>query len=438
MDSPVVYRPVALGLDMKFTALTLTILIVLSTSIEVGAQDEAQSDKASWLKNNLVKMKADAPAKLPAKKLPRLPDLRLQSLGPVSDEPSSFSGRVSDYYRQDYDQNYQSDPLDLSGNPASGLRTVRSLARSKRKIQAAPLPRQRDLDAQAAFKSQQEARRLEREAKTRQAFNEAQLQAQLASPLSLPQSQIVTPVQIPGPAQSSMSIPNPVMPQPNATAATPDETQLGQLPKPLLTENQKALLLQLQLMAQQGKLAIAPQLPAGYVGASPNLGLGTPAAGQLSSAGNPPFPLNLLPADVLRQLIRKSQHRTMAKAPPAYFGSWRNSLPVIANSNIRSSGFHSYMSGRSKARVDGRLYRSTTGSVSSVQRNASQAGRYVARGQYGRAGKFAAKRAAESFAPIKYSGGIGEKPKQERSTLSNNHKFLTYPPYEQTPPLPVF
>jgi hypothetical protein len=57
---------------------------------------------------------------------------------------------------------------------------------------------------------------------------------------------------------------------------------------------------------------------------------------QSNSAGPPPFPLNLLPQDSLKQVIGGSMRRSRIETQPSYFGSWHN------NSNLPSGGFHSY------------------------------------------------------------------------------------------------
>jgi hypothetical protein len=60
-----------------------------------------------------------------------------------------------------------------------------------------------------------------------------------------------------------------------------------------------------------------------------------PGEGQ-STAGPPPFPLNMLPQDSLKQLIGGRKHRR-TDAPPAYFGSWH---PATVPTNLPPAGFH--------------------------------------------------------------------------------------------------
>jgi hypothetical protein len=71
------------------------------------------------------------------------------------------------------------------------------------------------------------------------------------------------------------------------------------------------------------------------------------------SAGPPPFPLSLLPAPALKQLIRSMAYGSTSHAghaPPSYFGSWHNNSTFNANSPATSvayltpqGNFHSYM-----------------------------------------------------------------------------------------------
>lgn len=82
----------------------------------------------------------------------------------------------------------------------------------------------------------------------------------------------------------------------------------------------------------------------------------TPSMSQTSgygSAGPPPFPLNLLPAPALKQLIRSMAYGSTSHAsnsPPSYFGSWHNNFSPGVNSSINSysnrlpqGNFHSYL-----------------------------------------------------------------------------------------------
>ncbi len=74
-------------------------------------------------------------------------------------------------------------------------------------------------------------------------------------------------------------------------------------------------------------------------------------ASGFGSAGPPPFPLNLLPAPALKQLIRSvalgvAPHNT--NSPKSYFGSWHNGTnlspsPYSYISNLPPTGFHSFI-----------------------------------------------------------------------------------------------
>jgi hypothetical protein len=64
------------------------------------------------------------------------------------------------------------------------------------------------------------------------------------------------------------------------------------------------------------------------------------SAGTASSAGPPPFPLNLLPEASLKKFIRGSMGGGgMARAPRVYFGSWHGT--TMAHS-LPPGGFHNY------------------------------------------------------------------------------------------------
>ena len=81
------------------------------------------------------------------------------------------------------------------------------------------------------------------------------------------------------------------------------------------------------------------------------------AAARQGTAGPPPFPLNLLPEQSLKQLLgAKSAPPAGAtatvnaprkiNAPPSFFGSWHGSMPTAKagpSSHLASSGFQSHM-----------------------------------------------------------------------------------------------
>ena len=88
------------------------------------------------------------------------------------------------------------------------------------------------------------------------------------------------------------------------------------------------------------------------------------AAPRQGTAGPPPFPLNLLPEQSLKQLLgakgappagataataasaRPAPMPRKVNAPPAFFGSWHGSMPTAKagpSSHLASSGFQSHM-----------------------------------------------------------------------------------------------
>ena len=71
-------------------------------------------------------------------------------------------------------------------------------------------------------------------------------------------------------------------------------------------------------------------------------------ASGFGSAGPPPFPLNLLPAPALKQLIRSvalgvAPHNS--HSPRSYFGSWHNGMSLSPSyiSNLPPSSFHTFI-----------------------------------------------------------------------------------------------
>jgi hypothetical protein len=69
-----------------------------------------------------------------------------------------------------------------------------------------------------------------------------------------------------------------------------------------------------------------------------------------SDAGPPPFPLNMLPEGALKQLVGGRTSRPHIDAPPCYFGSWHK---PVSFSNLPEAGFHSNIASR---RITGKCY----------------------------------------------------------------------------------
>src|SRR5262249_1963539 len=113
---------------------------------------------------------------------------------------------------------------------------------------------------------------------------------------------------------------------------------------PVLTPDEQSMLDELVLLNRPGKSAGFQDLP-GSSANSPESFEAMPAPAQpietthaRPDIGPPPFPLNLLPEDQLKEFIRGRRNNQVA-APPSYFGSWHKQSTIA---NLPPSGFHSF------------------------------------------------------------------------------------------------
>lgn len=116
---------------------------------------------------------------------------------------------------------------------------------------------------------------------------------------------------------------------------------------PVLTAEQQSLVDELVELNRPGRALEFQDLPGRHSSADAH-SLALLTAQPRPEIGPPPFPLNLLPEDALKDFIRGS--RRQAGAPPQSFGSWHRQS---TNSHWPPAGFHSYLAER---RFPGRYY----------------------------------------------------------------------------------
>jgi hypothetical protein len=117
-------------------------------------------------------------------------------------------------------------------------------------------------------------------------------------------------------------------------------------------------------------MQIAPEPPAGATADRMD------SAGTVSSAGPPPFPLNLLPEASLKKFIRGSLGGGgISRGPRVYFGSWHGT--TMARS-LPAGGFHNYSGARGFAVPSVHRYQSRSLAMAPAHHNVAGSKRYVA------------------------------------------------------------
>jgi hypothetical protein len=80
------------------------------------------------------------------------------------------------------------------------------------------------------------------------------------------------------------------------------------------------------------------------------------APATVNSAGPPPFPLNLLPEESLKQLVKGSSINRAHLGPRVYFGCWHNNGGAVA---LPHAGFQNYSNARVGRRILAKVERPT-------------------------------------------------------------------------------
>lgn len=345
---------------MRLSAILVSVNIVAALPVAAQAGQEAVSDKAEWLKQNLAAM-GQAPRQEPRKislsdagapgtpkvrnfapnrRLPRRieleqalvaqrarldvssPAVSLQALTPRTDGP--LTGQISAYA--------------IASQPAVTACRVAPPAKPSVPVQPAP----QAVPGKVATLPGQVSR-----------FAAAPLIPVIPEPPPAP-----TPPGFPQPVPALAS-------SPAGSRASVDRAadggagvaervirQSGALlvQAPVLKPDEQAMVDQLVELNRPGRSPQFQDLPgspavscppeSGAVNAGPP---SHPAVGrQHRDIGPPPFPLNLLPEDALKDFVRGGA-RCQADAPPAYFGSWHSQSNL---SCLPPAGFHSFIPAR--------------------------------------------------------------------------------------------
>lgn len=297
---------------MKFSALLLALNLIAAIPLAAVASDGAVSDKAEWLKQNLAAIDqskvsvshklttSDAGARSSAKKaqfrpfvanrkLPSQRDLVLQLTAQQAKldermyaaQGNPLSGQISEYATQSDPNSYTQGQAGFSRR---GDRVTAAAGRSTPRRAASP--------------------------------------------------------------SAGMSFPR--IPEPPVSACSQEQVRPGEhmvrqagallVQAPVLAPDEQQMWDELKQFSQQNRQQQSFEQPA-----APRMPVEQPVAPMQTRVdpGPPPFPLNLLPAPALKELV--GHKRARINAPPSYFGSWHR---TAAGNALPGSGFHSYLTPR--------------------------------------------------------------------------------------------
>jgi hypothetical protein len=291
---------------MKLSAILVTINLVAAAA-PVYAADRATSDKANWLKKNLAALASSAPVTAPASK--PLPIIEVASTIKTPKLRPFMPNRPLPSQKQLETRSPALDPSFSSSSASFGSEAC--------------LPK---LSGQV---SSIYNKNLLSEPNKNDAYSHPILGSSLPTPPSTPKVSLS-----PLPPGLNLQPAHQPVPEPKVTVNPPE---LSQQERSLVNE-----LVALNMPGhsqnfvdiQNGKPVIVPT-PALSINPSTDASP-TP----VSSAGPPPFPLNLLPQSALQQLIGHKQQKIACQ--PAYFGSWHQGM---GRSNLPYSGFQHYSKG---------------------------------------------------------------------------------------------
>lgn len=398
---------------MKLSAIFVSVNIVAALPVAAQAADEAVSDKAEWLKKNLAALDSTKKPEgrksslsdagvtvsirgahlrpfVPNRKLPsrkdlewqlqaqqaRLDDRRLSAQAIVAQQTSPLSGQIAVFGAPPEPNPYGQIPASLSPQKEK-------VARSGPRPAPRAIPGQTpQLPGQVAF--------LPGSSASMPFFNPQSQSPPREETLSKPNANLAAPNNFSmseRPASSNLFR--------GAGELRPGEhivRQSGALlvQAPVLTPDEQQMADQLLELNRPGRSQQFVDLP----GTQMPVVQQQPGAGAPSGAdpGPPPFPLNMLPEDALKQLVGRG--RPHIDAPPCYFGSWHKAGGLV------TSGFHSNICSR---RITGKYF-----------------GHYAPMAGHGNGFKLGQARRRR----IEYAANAGAQPYQTQTVAM-------YPPYGQ-------
>jgi hypothetical protein len=336
---------------MKFSVLLVSVNIAATLPLAVAgsalANDGASSDKVDWLKSSLASLDTSASQKkprarkisysqptpdingklvlhsngvrlrpfVPGRKLPTQHDLDVQFIAQTAKlaaeespnlsamtprmAPGPLTGQVSDSYATPFNAS-----VDTYGS-------VGYVKQSTSRVAPGQIPAVQGQIRQ--FRSP--AKRNTYVSQPVRALDQSEIASQ-----PQPFRMTMPPVIPASPMQQALQMPPPAMPLAPTTPEPGQSQQVG------LSPEEQAIIDRMEANAQARGAAI--EMNGQESATMPTMG---------SSAGPPPFPLNLLPQDSLKSMIG-GMHHSHTSVPQAYFGSWHgNSM-----ASLPTGSFHSY------------------------------------------------------------------------------------------------
>jgi len=355
---------------MKLSAILVSVNLVAALPVAAQAAEDAVSDKAEWLKQNLAAM--DTAKKAPIRKI-SLSDPGMSPRAKVSHlRPFVANRRLPSQRELDLQLVAQQGRMDNSQgtSPLIGQQPLMAQAQSPLAGQvSAYSARETAADPYAGMVSPYTTATSLSTASGRPnrysaAALAAQRQATRTTPRAIPGQIPTLPGQVaalPGmtPAipvipepQTMASLPSFPQPAPIQTAtgsfASQDDRPVEHLVRqggallvqaPVLTPDEQSMLDELVELNRPGRASQFQDLPGAEAPPAPSFNAQPRAELHAhTDIGPPPFPLNLLPESALHDLLRRGQRRI--NAPPAYFGSWHRSMSASA---LPACGFQSHV-----------------------------------------------------------------------------------------------
>lgn len=162
-----------------------------------------------------------------------------------------------------------------------------------------------------------------------------------------------------------------------------------------------------------------------FGGDDPSSGGANLSASSGTSAGPPPFPLNLLPQSSLKQLVRGMARPTKLNGPQPYFGCWHggqgSTRQFMTPRNLPQAGFHSYIRGNGFPRYQSFALRSPVASRPNFNWHRTPA-YHVARRPYTGAASIPIPAASRHYASAR-------RPMFASRRVAPPVKVAVYPPY---------
>ncbi len=336
---------------MKFSAILFSVnLVAVTMPLAAQAAEEAVSDKADWLKKSIAAIET---TRKPSSRKVSLSDPGITTVAAKAQKLRPFVANRKLPSAHDLELSALRPRLDTSIAP--------TLTAQQPTLGVTDKPLAAQISAYAIESSYNDARRAT-----------APLPA---APRAVPGHQPSLPGQVAARRTSAPVIP--VIPEPPVTAAAPPAymnlqppgaPKLSRLPAsiqperllkqagallvqaPALSPDERHLVDELVELNKPGHSKDFIDVQSGQPVVVPSAAEDMPAAPQAPVAGEseigpPPFPLNLLPQDQLKEFVGRRKQQKLS-APHVYFGSWHRQISAQAPAALPYAGFQTHLACR--------------------------------------------------------------------------------------------